>query len=33
MSRYRLRAANMYSSGDMAYLCLPPSISWVSNTK
>ena len=34
MSKYRLRAANTYSSGEIAYfLCFPPRISWVSITK
>lgn len=34
MSKYRLRAQNTYSSGETPYfLCLPPKISCVSNTK
>ena len=31
ISRYKLSAAKIYSSGDKAYLCFPPNISCVSN--
>ena len=34
MSRYKLRAAKMYSSGEIEYfLFFPPTICWVSTTR